>query len=226
MNGYWTVRKGITNPDGTMVWSTVDSFAPGYNAAQAVFCHPTAGVFAAGDVTVTVTKGNKTTTYRTWTVRRSRDGGATWATVDAFPANNTLGIGADPAGNIYVVGQSSDENWLVRKSSDGGTSWATADSWRPSNHSGVQAAGIAADSSGNVFVFGYSGPSPIGWIVRESRAGTGTWQTVDNLTYGVGATANAIVADDSGNVVVAGFGTTKTNDGLVVQHWIVRKLMP
>jgi len=205
-----------------------------------VFCHPSAGVFAAGDDYVTITNKNKSTCIQTWwTVRRSRDGGATWATVEAFPglirgmpASSAVGIGADRAGNIYVVGQSNDavinstqagDYWLVRKSTDGGTSWTTADSWKLGNRIPSAAQGIAGDASGNVFVVGTGGTY---WIVRESRAGTGTWQTVDNFHYGSGATPNAIVADDSGNVVVAGYGYIQTHDVPIDTHWIVRKLIP
>jgi hypothetical protein len=66
--GTWTVRKGT----GGTSFSTVDTFQPSGSQAQAVFAHPTAGVFAVGSGTVV----NKNSSSQAWMVRRSLDGGA------------------------------------------------------------------------------------------------------------------------------------------------------
>ena len=224
-NYTWSVRKGI----GGTSFSTVDTFQPGASQAWAVFAHPTAGTFAAGYGTLV----SKNSSSAAWVVRRTLDGGATWATVDAYQASSgcgaqARGIGADAQGNLYVVGCASVANkgssvnhWQVRKSANGGTSWRTVDDFAPlANQTGI---GFAADGHGNIFVAGWasagSGTGPYYWIVRESVGGTGPWSTVDNFAYGSGAMSHGIAADNSGNIFVGGQGSPTS--GAV--HWIVRR---
>ena len=198
----WTVRKGV----GGTSFTTVDSFyAGGYGIAQAVFVHPTAGVFVVGRTNHVVTaKNGSTTTYSIWTVRRSQDGGARWATVDSAIYGEPRGIGADASGNLYVVGGSVPPNnggnqnpaadlapggshWIVRKSSDGGNSWATVDDFLPC-----------------VTVTSTSPPYK------------------SQTECAVGAAANAFVADAHGNLFVVGclqpYGASGAQD-----QWLVRE---
>jgi len=238
-NSYWTVRKGVS---GT-AFSTVDSIPKGGGAigsaiaALAVFVHPTAGVFVAGQLGVVVNKFGGTAPE--WAVRRSVNGGATWTTVDTFAFTNKSiypadahGIGADSLGNLYVVGTASAptkpggagySHWLVRKSADGGNSWATVDNYQPSSTGGYSAQAIVADSHGNLCVAGYGSASnvPVHWIVRQSPGGTGIWSTVDDFQYLTGGwtQAGAIAANASGNVFVGGLG----GGGTGASHWLVRK---
>jgi hypothetical protein len=232
---YWTVRKGTTNPDGSMAWSTVDTFVVP-NAYQHIanawgcFSHPTAGLFVVGDADGGGQKGN----VGQWIVRRSLDQGATWGTVDAYQLDSTsdanaYGIGADASGNIYVVGyggqksgSSSILHWIVRKSSNGGSSWSTVDNFITSSRQAI-ARGFEVDSSGNLFVIGNRvDSSNIGhWVVRKNPGGVGTWATVDDFQYvsGQPAAGHALVGDGSGNMFGAGNG----RDAAGVQHWIVRR---
>jgi len=99
---YWLARKRAANAQD---FATVDLVgAPPINEARAVGFHPTAGVFVVGRIGDS--HGNSL-----WSVRRSRDGGATWATVDTFSdAGNTSSearaIAVNPlSGAIYVCGQ-------------------------------------------------------------------------------------------------------------------------
>jgi hypothetical protein len=105
----WIVRKGSA---GTS-WATVDQVSPqpmqgpyGSAYASGAFCHPTAGIFVVGQTSVAAKNRNGYLTV--WTVRRSRDGGTSWTTVDilvpnAFSESSAAGVGADSPGNIYVV---------------------------------------------------------------------------------------------------------------------------
>src|SRR5262249_54487207 len=108
----WAIRKGI----GGTNFATVDSFAAGPYGAQAIFVHPSAGIFAAGNapISTNVSKSG-TSVYYGWVVRRSTNGGATWSTVDSFSLSggtgtgpfygaSAFGMGADTHGNLYVVG--------------------------------------------------------------------------------------------------------------------------
>jgi hypothetical protein len=208
ISGTWTVRKGT----GGTSFSTVDSFQPSASQAEAVFAHPTAGVFAVGYSTVV----SKRTSSQAWTVRRSSDGGASWSTVDTYQATSgsaaaAYGAGADAQGNIYVVGRafvpnksSSIGHWQVRKSTNGGSSWITVDDYQLFTSGNQVALGFAADSNGNLFVAGWSsagtGTGPYYWIVRESAGGTGPWTTVDNIS----GMAHAIAPDNAGHLFVGG----------------------
>jgi hypothetical protein len=199
-NHAWLVTKGTLFGS---IWTTADAFLPSGGAqANAVFCHPTAGVFATGNA------GGY------WTTRRSLDGGATWKIVDSPRISGAgNGIGADAHGNIYVVGKP----WTVRKSSDGGNTWTTVDSFSGN------ADAFIADAHGNLFVVGCTINASTGlpnqWIVRMSVAGTGQWQTVDTFKPIGQAEAKAIAADAFGHVYVAGYIYDQSARG----HWVVRK---
>jgi hypothetical protein len=227
---HWVIRKGIVGGN----FSTVD-FVPcawGVGAA-AIRVHPTAGVFAAGVGPISTNKTGQVT-YG-WIVRRSTNGGTTWATVDKFNLADgynaaAFGIGSDTHGNLYVVGSADSvagtgrktavyAHWVVRKSSDGGNSWSTVDNTLSSTGLGFETAalGFAADSNGNLFAVGQNLSD---WVVRENPGGIGTWQTVDNFKYSAGANAAAIAADASGHVFVGGYGWNNTD---FTDHWLVRK---
>ena len=232
---YWIVRKGTTNPDGSMAWSIVDAFVKNaYNNANGCFSHPTAGLFVVGSTE----DGGQKSFAGQWIVRRSLDHGATWTTVDAYQLSSNQGasasgIGADASGNIYVVGNgaqkagsASPAHWIVRKSSNGGSSWTTVDNFIPSSGQAT-ARGFAADSVGNLFVIGNRYGSLVSssrWVVRKNPGGVGSWSTVDDFQYASGqeAVGQALVADLSGNVFGAGYG----KDAAGVQHWLVRKGTP
>jgi hypothetical protein len=213
----WTIRKGVS---GTS-FSTVD-VVPG-GRVNAIFAHPTWGVFAVGSRYIN--------NVAAWTVRRSLDGGATWTTVDTFQLqsglNSTpLGMGADANRNLYVVGRGDTSpkrntvcrHWLVRKSNDGGNSWSTVDDFLPGGS--VEARGFAANANGDLYVAGITTSSTgYCWIVRKSAGGTGVWTTIDNYQYASGRTEpHAIAADASGNVFVGGAGYDNLGG-----HWIVKK---
>jgi len=206
--GTWTIRKG----SGGTNFSTADTFQPSGSQAQAVFAHPTAGVFAVGDGTIT----SKNSSSHAWIVRRCLDGGVSWTTVDSYQASSgygaeACGVGADAHGNLYVVGRAAASykggainHWVTRKSANGGASWTTVDDYQLVTSGNQVALGFAADSAGNLFVAGWAsagtGTGPYHWIVRESVGGTGAWTTVDD----VAGMAHAIAADNFGHVFVGG----------------------
>jgi hypothetical protein len=227
--GFWTVRKST---DG-INFTTVDNFASGgvTSGVNAIYAHPTKGVFAVGSAYVCV----KNHVSEAWTVRRSVDGGAPWYTVNSFQLSSghsarAYGIGADAHGNLYVVGGafvpykgSSYNHWLVRKSADGGASWSTVDDYQlPTNISSV-AKRITADSNGNLFVTGQAATSITStiWIVRLSVDGGATWSPPeDTFQYAAGGEnwPQAIAADAWGKVFVGGMGGSSSGN-----HWLVRR---
>src|SRR6266568_1495896 len=183
----WIVRKSV---DGTS-FSTVDSLPSGIGAT-ALFVHPTAGIFVAGQANVVV----KGVTVRAWIVRRSTNAGATWQTVDTlygtkgstYYFGRAYGVGADAHGNLYVAGAlaipyrgSAVWEWVVRKSTNGGSSWSTVDTYQLAPGGNSVPAGFVADSNGNLYVAGYGSTTYWGaanWIVRWNPGGGNSWQTL------------------------------------------------
>lgn len=226
----WVTRKGVPNGDGTMTWTTVDLVSNG--SANAVICHPTAGIFVVGQASVILGR----VTVGQWVVRKSIDGGAHWSAVDTYQLDSSLGssaagIGIDAAGNVLVVGsgfktasKTSYSHWIVRKSTNGGAAWFTIDDYQPSSTTSAGALGCAADSQGNLVVIGTFPSTVSHWVVRKSLGGSGPWTTVDNFQYAPGKATDcdSILGDNAGNIFVAGHGT----DAAGVYHWLVRKLAP
>ena len=232
----WIVRKGIAGAN----FASIDTVSSG--SANAIFVHPTAGIFAAGSgpiATTTSKNGQVTTTYG-WLVRRSTNGGQTWSSVDKFTLSSgskpavAQGVGADAHGNLYVVGyadsvsgsgsrQTVYTHWIVRKSADGGNTWTTVDNAlsepRPSGYGpSAVAAAFGADASGNLYVAGwdYGASGVFHWIVRGYPGTSGSWQTVDDFQN---ASASAVTLDVAGNVFVGGAGADSTGNN----YWLIRK---
>ena len=172
----WIVRK---SGDGGATWSTVDSFQNGAYAASALgIGHDIAGnVFAVGSGGSS--NGNQ------WLVRESSDGGASWSTIDDFQmvaghASTAVAVGADLAGNVYVVGNGMDAtnvNHMVIRTNAGG-SWATVDDYQlvAGKLATAGRAGFTVDPSGNLYAAGQAQDSAGSYhlIVRSAAGPTGT----------------------------------------------------
>jgi hypothetical protein len=232
----WTIRKGVGGTNFTTVDRVPSSWLEGANA---IYVHPTAGIFAAGvgPVATSTDKRGDVTTYYGWLVRRSTNGGATWSTVDTFSLSSGYkavggGMGSDGFGNVYVVGYgyatagkganaAASSHWVVRKSTNGGSSWSIVDNFQLSSGADNQANSFVADSQGNLYVAGYGNTSTgLHWMVRKNPGGTGTWSTDDDFRYmsAYDAWPFAMAANASGNVFVGGIAYSGSNT-----HWLVRK---
>ncbi|MBI2928428.1 MAG: exo-alpha-sialidase [Verrucomicrobia bacterium] len=232
---HWLVRKSA---DGGQTWASIDDLSPG--RAYGVSSVPGVGLFAVGYVASTTTgKGNKRTTTAAWLVRRSVDGGGTWATVDVHQPPPGYGayafaVASDAEGRVFVAGRTTIligsghtatavVQWLVRSSSDGGISWSTVDAFSFVAGKGSVAQGLGRDPAGNIVVVG-TGIDALGsnhWLVRSPDA-QGSWQTVDDyqLAAGQRASASDVGADAGGNLLVVG----SADDATGVSHWIVRRV--
>lgn len=128
--GHWIVRKSI---DAGASWGTVDDFT--YSANRDV--HPvdiTSDISGNIYVTGSVTAGSY---KKSWMVRKSSDGGASWNTVmNYLMPDHSEGhsITVDSSGHVFTGGYQvltvnfvSVWYWTIRKSSDGGTSWSVVE---------------------------------------------------------------------------------------------------
>jgi hypothetical protein len=167
-------------------------------------------------------------------VRKSADGGETWATAldvaapDAPMGTATLGspgFAADAAGAIYVSVKYGGGSFIL-KSTDAGATWIS------SIHTGW-VRGMVLTSAG---LFSAEAPGNPWGMVKKSLNGGATWTTVDSYTpagfNGTGGTGNlsALCADWSGNLYVGGFAgiTVTTGHGknavsTTTYNWVIRK---
>ena len=220
----WIVRRRLA---GQTSFATVDNLTASGSGAGAIgvttiTAGAGAGVYVVGDEAAPNGSGN-------WIVRKSSDGGSSWATVDNFQL--TAGVGsnlaeavtADGAGNIYVAGLGSAPSnlmfhWIVRKSSDGGATWTTDDNYQLAATKNAVASGIGVDAIGDVYVAGYAvDSSSVRHAILRTNAG-GTWNTADDFTMGQFAGYRGFASDAAGNLYVGGSDTDVSGTG----QWIVR----
>ena len=224
---FWYVRK---SSDSGQSWSTVDLYQ--YTAGKWIDATGFAAD-AAGNIFV-VGWGKDASGYNHWLVRKSTDGGQTWALVDdvkgysGFHAGHVPGVGVFVVGGPYIIPGS----WMVRRSLDAGANWQTVDG----PFAQGAARGVANDSQGNIYVSGsmfvatqvlkvkgqITTNGYYAWITRRSGDGGRTWATVDTYTYAPNQTAQAQGSGTTltGNPVVVG----QARDAQGQEHWIVRML--
>ena len=236
---HWLVRKGVTQGDGTVQWTTTDFVVPAsseYYRTGNVF---PSGVACAGSNVYVMGGGG--TEGACWRVMKSGNGGTTWTVADNFrldakDASHAYSMASDSAGSLYVAGWGNAvsqntlrSHWIVRKGSPGGTGWTTVDQYQYPGSNGW-ARGIAVAPNGDVHVTGYGGGSPRRWITRQRSAATGLWSTTDDFVHPVNPRTfgNAITADPFGNVFSAGFAGSPADGSIFTLHnWLVRrKLAP
>jgi len=158
-NVLWTVRRSA-NGGGT--WNTVDSFslAVNQNAYANSLAADSSGIYSAG----LANKSVKATTVSDWIVRRSTDGGNSWATIDDAGPNCANALGADSQGNHYVAGLGPG-GWAVRENLANTSTWSTVDTFQYAGY----AAALIGDGSAHVFAAGYidTADQIDHWIIRK-----------------------------------------------------------
>ncbi len=204
--------------DDGATWTTVDASTdaggPQYNA---IASDKLGTLYAAG------TSFSDSNGSETWFVRRSLDGGTTWATVDSLTnpyQADPFGVATDSGGNAYVVGSvegSTSVVWTVRKSADGGNSWSTVDSFQ--SGAVARALNVCSHPTAGIFVVGLSyntsgKKTTRQWTTRRSQDGGATWKTVDTYSAPSGLDVMGASVDAVGNIYVA---------GQVSSAWVGRK---
>jgi hypothetical protein len=228
---YWYVRR---SSNSGVTWSTVDlyQYAAGqYIDATGFAADDSGNVYVVGWGRDAGTKRNPSGNLH-WLVRRSTDGGNTWAVVDdLLETSGAHAAGFVPGAGVFVVGvpyPGSSSSWLVRRSLTGAQgTWSTVDG----PIAGGAAQGVCSDSQGNIYVVGAqfittaTKPRITGynaWVVRKSSDGGNTWTTVDSFNYAntQSASANGVARNAAGTVVAVGYAS----DAQGISHWIVRAL--
>lgn len=178
--GGWLTRRR----DADRTWSNVDVFrAPKAQstAAVALAVGPD-GVYALGNAR---DRGRRSR----WILRKSGDGGATWTTVAAAKTPQTAtDLVVSAAGKIHLVGYETEGKassaWVLLQSGDGGSTWGDFSSERPRGGRLTAAQAVIMDGAGGVFVGGSIESSDgARWVLRRSRPGGTTLETVDDYRY-------------------------------------------
>src|SRR5262249_23939283 len=131
----WIVRRSL---NGGNTWQTVNTFqlTSGWASAAGIAADASGHLYVVGNALGAAVKGNS---WRHWVVRRSADGGNSWATIDDFQLdtnNNSYArrFVAAANGTFYVAGSAlvgpndgtfRNSHWVVRKSVNGGATWTT-----------------------------------------------------------------------------------------------------
>jgi len=229
----WQVQKWPA--DGSASTFSLYQYTAGQWADATGFAADNAGnVYVAGgarDLVVTGSGKHQTTQSNNhWLVRRSSDGGASWANVDDVVGPSANGIAVVPGAGVFAVGgRFIPGSWQVRRSVSGNAgTWSNVDGPYPNG----AARAVTGDGQGNIFVAGTSfvvtgtvknkGQTTqtgyYGWTTRMSADGGSTWAPVDSDISINGSGAWGIGRDAAGHVVVVGTAPGVAANG----HWIVR----
>jgi hypothetical protein len=172
-NSRWIVRRSSNSGSS---WGTVDDFqcAPGYQSeANAVAADRIGNVYVVGTC-------SNNGSFMHWIIRKSTDGGKSWATVEDLHLPNRHSIPSsivtDELGKVYVAGSMPGVDglwkWIVRSSVNAGETWATIDDFIPGLRGGVPTA-LTIDALGRPIVVGQSLGSDRQeeagrWLVRQN----------------------------------------------------------
>jgi hypothetical protein len=228
----------LGSSDSGNTWSLLDDYAP--PGREVEFWGGLGGGIASdsiGNLYVSNFTYDDASDYRAgWYVRRSTDGGLTWATVADFavaPASTDyaedVAVAADRAGDVYVaacdvyrLNSIWYHDWTVRKGISG-TSFSTIEVLPNSFPKD-----IFVHPTAGVFVVGSTQVTQKAgtvnvWLVRRSTDAGASWATVDTfqLASGYGSVAMGVAANSTG-IYVVGSASASYKSG-APSHWIVRK---
>jgi uncharacterized delta-60 repeat protein len=187
-----------------------------YNGGASSFDYPFAiAVDSSGNVFVTGASTGSGGFFDYATIKYSSAGVPLWTNRYNGPVNRhdePAAIAVDSSGNVFVTGSSSagdPDNYdyaTIAYSPSGVPLWTKRYSG-PANGEDLARA-IAVDSSGNVFVTGYSDGStgnPDYATIKYSSAGVALWTNRYDGPASEDDFARAIAVDSSGNVFVTGY---------------------
>jgi len=159
--GAWEVRRST---DGGATWRDVDIFQLSRNNPAAAL-----GIGADTSGNLYVVGRGRASNGMHWLVRKSSNGGSSFATVDDFMSGNAEGrhFAQTANGNLFVVGVANNSGlnrWIVRKSVGGTAAWTTIDDYRYDTVFYTEPYAMAPDALGNLFVGGTGGGH---WIIKK-----------------------------------------------------------
>ena len=148
------------------------------------------------------------------------DGTALWTNVFNGAGNGhdaARGLAVDGSGNVYVTGYSygsggNNDYATIKYSTAGVSVWTNL--FNGKGNGDDEAAALAVDGSGNVYVTGYSIGSGGNYdyaTIKYSTAGVPLWTNLFNDAYNKTDAGVSLVVDGIGCVYVTGFSTDSAN---------------
>lgn len=223
----------VSEPSHPADWTArYDGPAKGFDEALAL------AVDASGNTYVTGSTAGSGASSDYATVKYDRDGNQLWVTTyDGPPGghDNAYAIAVDSSGSVYVTGRSEGDGTsydyaTIKYDSDGHQLWAARYDG-PANASDGAVA-IAVDSTGRVYVTGYSAGSGADYAtIRYDTDGNEEWVARYDGPRGTGDRARDLAVDPQGNVYVTGdsSGNNTSTDFATVKYdsggnlaWVAR----
>ena len=169
---------------------------------------------SSGNVYVTGFSAGAGSDYDYATIKYNSSGQEQWVARYNGPGNRldeTTALAIDGSGNVYVTGQSLGSGTgldyaTIKYNSSGQEQWVVRYNGPANGDDSADA--IALDSSGNVYVTGFSGGSGRNVdyaTIKYDSAGREQWVARYNGGGSRGDHAQAIAVDSSGNVCVTGY---------------------
>jgi uncharacterized delta-60 repeat protein len=169
---------------------------------------------SSGNICVTGSAAGSGTGYDCITIKYSADGNQLWAATYNGPQNSTdeaRAIIIADSNDVYVAGYSlgsvADIDYITIKYSPEGNELWTARYEGPASSTDLAEA-IAVDSSGNVYVTGYSAGASTGYdyaTIKYSSDGNELWAVRYNGPENGSDKAKAIAIDAADNLYVTGY---------------------
>jgi uncharacterized delta-60 repeat protein len=207
LSDYATVKY---SPDGNQLWAARYN-GPGNNVDHA----DALAVDNFGNVYVTGYSYGSGTRDDYATIKYSPDGNELWVARYNGPGNDydkAYALAVDNSGNVYVTGESrvNSTNYdyaTIKYSPDGNQLWVTR--YNGPGDGSDYARALAVNSSGNVYVTGYSygsGTYNDYATIKYSPDGNQLWVARYNGLENKNDAARALAVDSFGNVYVTGSG--------------------
>jgi uncharacterized delta-60 repeat protein len=224
------------NSDGDTLWVRwYDGPDDDYDNARTMAVDASGNVYVAG-----FSDGGSGYGDDYCTIKYSPDGVQQWVRRYAGPAGDIdwiYDIAVGPSGNVYVTGNSTNVGYnsdiFTIAYSPGGDSLWTARYDGGISNSDVGRA-IAVDSSGNVYVTGYSVGTGTDWdyaTIKYDASGNEQWVRRYNGPANSSDDPSDIGVDPDGNIIVTGgsYGTGAMSDFLTIKYapdsteiWVAR----
>ncbi len=217
------------NSSGAVQWNTFFGSSSGYDVGNGIAVDSGGNIYVTG--TSNATWGFPLNAYSggydIFVLKLSGSGAVQWNTFfgssSGYDGGN--GIAVDSSGNVYVTGASNatwgsplnaysgeSDIFVLKLSSSGAFQWNT---FFGSSNGYDNGKGIAVDSSGNVYVTGYSNATwgfPLNaysgdydiFVLKLSSSGPVQWNTFFGSSNGYD-NGKGIAVDSSGNVYVTGY---------------------
>jgi hypothetical protein len=219
------------NASGSWQWTVEDGAANGIAGGEGLALDSSGNIYITGTINRSGLDGGSEIGIQDFIITKYNSSGAwQWTVEDGAAGDLAYGtaIAADSSGNVYVTGYTNkaidgqalhgtQDFFITKYNTSGARQWTIEDGAASDTASGNS---INVDSSGNVYVTGYTNQAIDGqalhgtqdfFITKYDPSGAWQWTTQDGAASDT-ASGNGITVDSSGNAYVTGY-TNQAIDG-------------